>query len=168
MAVHRSKRGRTRVVAVVLAATVVVLASGVAAQASKQDSGAKVAEATRLAKAIMKPTVWKAPGPAIPVGTSLKGKKVKFIAPVDNQFTETAGKAMQAAGKVAGVTVYTDYTNGTLTAIQGGIQQAITKDVDGLAILSVPPEAIAQPIRNAISHGIPVIMMGDHDPGPLN
>jgi ribose transport system substrate-binding protein len=116
----------------------------------------------------MQPTKFTPPGPAIPVGTSLRGKKVQLIAAVDNQFSETAGKAMQAAGKVAGVTVFTNYTGGSLTQIQSGIQSAITKHVDVLVIMSVPPEAIAQQIKNTISHGIPVIIMGNHDPGPLN
>jgi ribose transport system substrate-binding protein len=145
-----------------------VLVGATVGAAATSAGAPKVALATKLAHAAMRPVKWTAPGPPIAVGKNLQGKKVQLVSSVDNQFSETAGKAMQAAGKVAGVTVYTDYTNGTLTAIQAGIQQAITKHVDALAILSVPPEAIAQPIRNAISHGIPVIMMGDHDPGPLN
>ena len=128
----------------------------------------KVALATQLAHSVMQPVTWTAPGPAIPVGQSLRGKKVQLVAAVDNQFSETAGKAMQAAGKTAGVSVSTNYTGGSLTQIQSGIQSAITKHVSVLVILSVPPEAIAQPIKNAIAHGIPVIMMGDHDPGQLN
>jgi len=151
-----------------LAAAAVVLASGVSAQASKHDSGANVAEATKLAKAIMKPVVFKAPGPAIPVGTSLKGKKVKFIAPVDNQFSETAGKAMQAAGKVAGVTVQTDYAAATLSQIQSAINSAIVQKFSAIVILSVPPAAIAQPIKSAIAKGIPVIVTGAHEPGALD
>lgn len=166
--VNESTSVRRRLAAVAPVALAVAVVGVTSAVAGTAGGPAKVAEATKLAKAAMRPVKWTAPGPAIAVGKNLQGKKVQLVAAVDNQFTETAGKAMQAAGKAAGVTVYTDYTNGTLTAIQAGIQQAITKDVDALAILSVPPEAIAQPIRNAISHGIPVIMMGDHDPGPLN
>ena len=165
---HRSKLGRTRVAAVALAAVAVVLASGVSAQASKQDSGANVAEATKLAKAIMKPDVFKAPGPAIPVGTSLKGKKVKFIAPVDNQFSETAGKAMKAAAATAGVTVQTDYAAATLSQIQSAINSAIVQKFSAIVILSVPPAAIAEPIKSAISKGIPVIVTGAHEPGALD
>lgn len=165
---HRSKEGRTRVAAVTLAAVAVVLVSVVSAQASKQGSGANVAEATKLAEAIMKPVTFKAPGPAIPVGTSLKGKTVKFIAPVDNQFSETAGKAMQAAGAVAGVSVQTDYAAATLSQIQSAINSAIIEKVSAIVILSVPPAAIAQPIKDAISHGIPVMVTGAHEPGALD
>lgn len=165
---QRSKLGRTTVAAVTLAAVAVVLGSGVSAQASKQGSGANVAEATKLAEAIMKPVTFKAPGPPIPVGTSLKGKKVKFIAPVDNQFSETAGKAMQAAGAVAGVSVETDYAAATLSQIQSAINSAIIEKVSAIVILSVPPAAIAQPIKDAISHGIPVMVTGAHEPGALD
>ena len=35
-------------------------------------------------------------------------------------------------------------------------------------ILSVPPAAIAQPIKSAISKGIPVIVTGAHEPGALD
>ena len=165
---QRSKQFRTRVAIAVLAAAAVVLASGVSAQASKQDSGANVAEATRLAQAIMKPVTFKAPGPAIPVGTSLKGKKVKFIAPVDNQFSETAGKAMQSAAAAAGMTVQTDYAAATLSQIQSAMNSAIVQRFSAIVILSVPPAAIAQPIKDAISHGIPVIVTGAHEPGALD
>ena len=166
---QRSKLGRTRVAGVVLAAAAaVVLASGVSAQASKRGSDADVATATKLANAIMKPVKWTAPGPAIPVGTSLKGDKVMFMAPVDNQFSETAGKAMQAAAAVAGVTVQTNYAAGTLAQISSAISSAIVQHFKAIVILSVPPAAIAEPIKNAISHGIPVLTTGDHEPGPLN
>ena len=165
---QRSKLRRTRIAAVALAAMAVVLASGVAAQASKKDSGANVAEATKLAQAIMKPVTFTAPGPAIPVGTSLTGKKVKFIAPVDNQFSETAGKAMQQAGAAAGVTVQTDYAAGTLAQIQAAINSAIVQHFSAIVILSVPPAAIAQPIKTAIAKGIPVIVTGAHEPGALD
>jgi ribose transport system substrate-binding protein len=151
-----------------LAAVAVVLVSVVSAQASKQGSGANVAEATKLAQAIMKPVTFKAPGPPIPVGTSLKGKTVKFIAPVDNQFSETAGKAMQAAGAVAGVSVQTDFAAATLSQIQAAVNSAIVEKVSAIVILSVPPAAIAQPIKDAISHGIPVMVTGAHEPGALD
>jgi len=158
---------RTKLAAITLVAFAVALAGG-SAVAAFTSGAPKVALATKLARATMLPVKFTPPGPPIPVGTSLRGKKVQLISPIDNQFSETAGKAMQAAGKVAGVTVFTDYAAGSLTQIQSGIQSAITKHVNAIVILSVPPAAIAQPIRNAISHGIPVLMMGDHDPGPLN
>lgn len=166
--VNRSKRLRTRVVAFALAAMAVALVSVSASLASKQGSGANVALATQKAQAIMKPVTWTAPGPAIPVGTSLKGKKVLFMAPVDNQFSETAGKAMQAAGAVAGVTVQTNYATATLSQIQSAISSGITQHVSAIVILSVPPAAIAVPIKTAISHGIPVLVTGAHEPGALD
>jgi ribose transport system substrate-binding protein len=174
--VNRRKLLRTKVSPIVLVALVVSLVAATGALASKPGplaskratGGSNVALATQLAQSIMKPVKWTAPGPAISVGKKLSGDKVELVAAVDNQFSETAGKAMQAAGTAAGVTVTTDYTNGTLPAIESGIQAAITSRAKALVILSVPTGEIEQPLKNAIAHGIRVIQMGEHDPGPLN
>lgn len=154
--------------AISLVTLVVALAGAASAGAFISGGAPKVAQATKLANAIMRPVKWTAPGPAIPVGQSLRGDKVQLVAAVDNQFSETGGKAMQAAGAVAGVKVSTDYTGGTLSEIESGMEAAITEHAKALVVMSVPPAAIEQPIKNVIAHGIPVIMMGDHDPGPLN
>lgn len=116
----------------------------------------------------MKPVTWTAPGPAIAVGKHLKGDKVQLVTDVANQFSETAGKAMQAAGTAAGVTVKADYGDGTLTSVESGIQSAITEGAKVLVIMSVPTTAIEQPLKNAVKHGISVIQMGEHGPGALN
>ena len=149
-------------------AAMLVAGCGAASNTGTNATAANVALATRLADASMRPVTWTAPGPAIPVGQSLSGDKVVLVANGQNQFTETAGAAMKQAGAVAGVSVITDYTDGTLTAAESGIQEAITVHAKAIALMSFQTSALEGPIKAAIAAGIPVIQMGEHDPGPLS
>ncbi|HVB54329.1 MAG TPA: substrate-binding domain-containing protein [Candidatus Acidoferrales bacterium] len=126
-----------------------------------------VAEAQRLASQAEAPSTWTAPGPQISVST-LSGKSVYLITNGANQFTETVGGGMVAAGAKAGVHVIPDYTTGGIAAADQGFAVAETDHVAAIVVMSFLTTGLAAQIKAATASGIPVIQIGEHDPGALS
>ena len=125
-----------------------------------------VTEAEQLATQSEAPSTWTAPGPSIDV-KGLAGKTVYLITNGANQFTETVGAGIVAAGQKAGVHVVTDYTTGGLSSADQGFAAAESQHASAIIVMSFLTSALSTPIKQATSSGIPVIQIGEHDPGPL-
>lgn len=126
-----------------------------------------VSQAQQLVASSQRPSTWTAPGPKIDV-TSLAGKSVYLITNGANQFTETVGAGLVSAGKKANVTVVPDYTTGGLASADQGFATAIAQHMSAIVVMSFLSSALSAPIQQAVKAGIPVIEIGEHDPGPLS
>lgn len=167
----RSTDRRLMMAVAVIGGGVVVAACGSSAvgstsPAATATASSGVAQAKQLAVQSEVPSKWTAPGPQIDV-KSLSGKSVYLITNGANQFTETVGAGIVAAGQKAGVHVITDYTTGGLSSADQGFAAAEAQHVSAIIVMSFLTSSLATPIKQATSAGIPVIQIGEHDPGPL-
>lgn len=126
-----------------------------------------VAQAKQLAIAAQQPSTWTAPGPKIDV-SSLAGKSVYLITNGANQFTETVGAGLVSAGQKAHVKVVPDYTTGGIASADQGFATAIAQHMSAIVVMSFLSSSLNAPIQQAVKAGIPVIEIGEHDPGPLS
>jgi ribose transport system substrate-binding protein len=141
-------------------------ASATASVTPTPTASSGVAEAAALAAVSEVSSTWTAPGPQIDL-KSLSGKTVYMITNGANQFMETVGAGIVAAGQEAGVKVIPDYTVGTIAAADQGFAAAESLHASAIIVISFLTSSLSVPIKQATSSGIPVIQVGEHDPGPL-
>jgi ABC-type sugar transport system substrate-binding protein len=109
---------------------------------------------------------WKTPGPAIPVGASLRGKKVVVVTNGVDEFIRNVDDGLKQAGAAVGVSVVAENAN-SLADASLFIQQAVGQKASAIIINSWETSQLGAPIKAAAAAGIPVIQEFEHNPGPL-
>lgn len=113
-----------------------------------------------------KPLKWTAPGPAIDA-SSLEGERVMFLS-LSQAVPAIAqvASATQEAGKLVGIDVEVYDTQGNVTRMQQGIQQAIDTDVAAIILLGIPLDATASALEEANAAGITLVSELNGQPTP--
>lgn len=96
---------------------------------------------------------------------ALKGKTVWFIPISFNQFASDWEAGLKEAADVAGVTLVTFDTKGSIATANEAVSQAVAQKADGIIILAIQPSVISGPLAEAKAAGIPVLNGFNGDTG---
>lgn len=144
-------------------------AASAAATPAASGSDLKAAAAALVNQA-MGPTQWVSPGDPIDA-SSIKGKTLWIIsADLSIPFHQNIVKGFQEAATAAGLLSQTFDGKGQQQEASRGIDQAISSDAGGIALLSISPSFQAGALQRATDAKIPVIGMlttsSEHEPWP--
>jgi ribose transport system substrate-binding protein len=110
------------------------------------------------------PLEWTAPGPEIDA-SSLDGERIMFLslAQAVPAIAQVA-TATQEAGELVGIDVEVYDTQGNVTRMQQGIQQAIDTEVAAIILLGIPLDATAAALEKAKAAGITIVSELNNQP----
>lgn len=124
-----------------------------------------VEEAKTLIQALEAPVEFKAPGPALNIGESMKGKKVYFIANgLNYPFVQSLLGGLDAAAKLVGMEIIPVDGAGEASKASTLVEQGIAQKADLIIIQSFPAEQLTASLKEAKAANIPVIEMFGRDP----
>lgn len=172
--VSRSSRVSSARGSMLLATVVALSALGVAACGGSaggaptggQSSGSDgVATAKNAVAALEAPVRFAAPGPAISVGSRLKGKTIYMVANGLNfPFVQAMLGALKEGASAVGADVVAVDGAGDTSKAANLVEQGIGRKVDVIVIQSFPAEQLTASLKSAKAAGIPVIEVSGRDP----
>jgi ribose transport system substrate-binding protein len=146
-----------------LAATLAACGGGSTSSATSASTSGCAARASEAAKAAKAVPPLQMPDGAIDVG-KLQGKSVWIVDALPIPALADIGRGFEQAAKAAGMKPTVINTNGSVSAWDQAITQAVGQGADGIVLLAVPWEVVKAPVAKAAAKGIPVVQYSDGGP----
>jgi ribose transport system substrate-binding protein len=176
----RNPRGNARraLRAAFFAALAVVAALALAACGGSSSSGGSgstsgttssdstgVATAKQAVAALSAPVKFVAPGPAINVGSKLRGKTIYVVANGLNfPFVQAMLGSLKQGAQLVGAKVIAVDGAGDASKASNLVEQGVGRKVDLIVIQSFPAEQLTASLKSAKAAGIPVVEVSGRDP----
>jgi ribose transport system substrate-binding protein len=119
-------------------------------------SSACADEAQAAVDAARAPLELKAPEKPLDL-EKLEGKSVWMVLAAETPFIQSIGEGFEKAAAAAGMEGHVFPTPGAVTAMNQGVTQAVTQGADGISLMGVAPELVADPLSKAVAQDIPFV-----------